>query len=86
MVRHDQPRNICEYLCVGLFLCLTAILLCACGGGGSSSTPPPPQNPLPAIASISPTPFTAGASPAMITITGSGFMSSSTAWPRQLLR
>jgi hypothetical protein len=51
MVRHDQPRNFCEYLCVGLFLCVTAILLCACGEGSSWSTPPPPQNPLPAIAS-----------------------------------
>jgi hypothetical protein len=61
MVRHDQPGNFCEYWCVGLFLCITAILLCACGGGSSSSTPPPPQNPLPAIASISPTSFTAGA-------------------------
>jgi trimeric autotransporter adhesin len=79
MVRHDQLRNFYEYLCVGLFLCVTAIQLCACGGGGSSSTPPPPQNPLPAIASISPTSFTAGASAAMVTITGSGFMSSSTA-------
>jgi hypothetical protein len=80
MVRHDQPRNFYEYWCVGLFLCITAILPCACGGGGSSSTPPPPpQNPLPAIASISPTSFTADAGPAMVTITGSGFMSSSTA-------
>jgi hypothetical protein len=63
MVRHDQPGNSCEYWCVGLFLCVTAILLCACGGGSSSSTPPPPQNPLPAIASISRTSFTAGAKP-----------------------
>jgi hypothetical protein len=79
MVRHDQPRNFCEYLCVGLILCVAAVLLCACGGGGSSSTPPPAQNPLPAIASISPTSFTAGTSPAMVTTTGSGFMSVSTA-------
>jgi len=38
---------------------------------------PPPQNPLPSIAALSPASYAAGGSPLTLTITGSGFISSS---------
>jgi hypothetical protein len=79
MVRRTRPGNFYDYLCVCLLSCIASFLLSSCGGGGSSTPPPPPSNPLPAIASISPTSLTAGAAATTITITGSGFILGSTA-------
>jgi len=53
-------------------------LLCSCGGGSTTPPPPPTQNPAPAIQSISPTSAAAGTGGFTLTITGSGFLSSST--------
>ena len=65
-------------------VCLLAlfIVLYGCGGGSkpSSSNPPPPttpQNPTPNITSITPASLVAGSSSQTVTVTGSGFISSS---------
>jgi 6-phosphogluconolactonase (cycloisomerase 2 family) len=52
-----------------------------CGGGSGTSQPPPPpaSNPVPSIASVSPSSTTAGAQSQTLTIQGSNFLSSSTA-------
>lgn len=56
-----------------------ALFIVACGGGHSSQTTTPPNpNPVPSIQSISPTFVPAGTSSQSVTITGSGFLSSST--------
>ncbi len=70
-----------------LFFCVffLALLLAmtACGGGGSNSstttTTQTTSNPVPSITSLSPGTTTVGAANLQITVTGSGFISSSTA-------
>jgi Immunoglobulin I-set domain len=58
---------------------LTAVvLLTACGGGGGGGSSSPPPNPVPSITSLSPSSATAGAAAQTLTITGTGFLSSST--------
>jgi len=53
----------------------------SCGGGGSAGggggTPPPPNNPVPTITALSPTQQAAGSQAQALTISGTGFMSSS---------
>ena len=68
-----------SFKCV-LLTCLFAFLISGCGGGSSGSTTPPPiGNPLPLVSSITPTSVTAGTSDTVITLSGSGFISSSVA-------
>src|SRR5579859_6966831 len=65
---------------------LASVLPCicfvaGCGGGGGSTpapTPMPSLNPVPAIAAVTPSSAVAGATDTSVTITGSGFISSST--------
>src|SRR5277367_1363886 len=66
----------------------TVVLSCAwlmggCGGGSTGTIipppPPPPANPVPAIATVMPSFVLAGSADTPITITGTGFISSSTA-------
>jgi IPT/TIG domain len=60
-----------------LFVCLLCLVLMSCGG--SSSTPAPnPQNPAPVVQSLSPSSAAAGSGGFTLTVTGSGFLASST--------
>ena len=56
---------------------LTMVLLPSCGGGGGGGGQQ--NNPVPSIASLSPTQQAAGSQSQTLTINGSGFMSTSTA-------
>jgi len=76
MVRHAHSIKLRKYLCQSLLFFVAAVFLSVCGGGGSST--PPPTNPVPAIATVSPTTLVAGATGSTVTITGSGFIQSST--------
>jgi IPT/TIG domain len=62
-----------------LFTCLFVFfLISGCGGGSSSSsTPPPNNNPAPVVSSITPSTVTAGTPDTIITVSGTGFISSS---------
>jgi hypothetical protein len=56
-----------------------ASVLVGCGGGSSNSTPPPPSgNPVPSVASISPSSGIAGGVSFTLTVNGSNFVSAST--------
>lgn len=64
-----------------LLVAVAAVGLVACGSHTATPPPPPPQaanNPVPAIASLSPASAAVGAAAQTLTINGSGFMSSST--------
>jgi uncharacterized repeat protein (TIGR01451 family) len=84
----NQPRSSFPKCVPAVILVMAmACLLCACGGGSSGGTsvaqPPPttPQaqsNPVPTISSVTPSTVTAGAGSATLTVSGSGFMASST--------
>ncbi len=74
---HEPTTNYRKCICLSLLSFAAASLLGACAGGGSGTAPP--TNPSPTIASISPATVTAGASGAIITINGSGFIQSSAA-------
>jgi hypothetical protein len=67
--------------CVTVFICGLALIMSACGGGGSGSsftpTQPPAQNPVPNVASISPSNAPAGSRALTLTVTGSGFFAGS---------
>jgi uncharacterized protein (TIGR01370 family) len=64
---------------VGLLVTAIIGLGSGCGGGGGSSSSPPPQsNPVPSIASLSPSSAVAGAAAQTLTINGANFLSSST--------
>jgi hypothetical protein len=72
-----------KHLGIGLVI-LLGLVAAGCGGGGSSSTSSgttstQPANPLPSITSLSPSSATAGAAAQTLTITGTNFLSSSTA-------
>ena len=54
------------------------MMLPSCGGGGGGTTPPP-NNPVPSITSIAPTQQAAGSQSQTLTITGTGFVSGTTA-------
>jgi hypothetical protein len=58
-------------------------LLAGCGGGPTGAInpppPPPPANPVPAIKTVMPSFVLAGSADTTVTITGTGFISSSTA-------
>src|SRR6266542_308214 len=58
-------------------LALVCGTLTGCGGGGHSSSSGTTQNPVPSITSISPSFTTVGSSSQIVTINGSGFISSS---------
>ncbi len=68
------------YRCLSLLLLVTMNIatLVACGGGNSTIvTPPPNQNPVPSITKTSPTAMPAQSSDFTLTVTGTGFISSS---------
>lgn len=70
--------------CFGILLVTTFALLCSgCGSAGGSSTPASPpaptNNPVPSITSLSPNSAVVGSSGQTVTISGTGFLSSSTA-------
>jgi hypothetical protein len=54
------------------------IFLAGCSGGGSGGTTPPASNPVPSLTSLSPESAAVGAAGQTLTITGTGFVSSST--------
>ena len=54
------------------------IFLAGCSGNGGGGTTPPTSNPVPAITSLSPDSALVGAAAQTLTITGTGFISSST--------
>ena len=60
-----------------LVLCLGILVLLEGCGGNSSSGNQTTNNPMPAIASLSPTSLTVGSAPQSLTINGSGFLASS---------
>jgi 6-phosphogluconolactonase len=64
-----------------LSFCLVALaaFVAGCGGGSSAPPPPPPTaNPVPSIASLSPSSATVGAQAQTLTIQGSNYLSIST--------
>jgi hypothetical protein len=66
-------------LCTAVLGCICFVAGCGGAGSSTSTNPPPPSNPTPTISSISPSSVVAGASATTISITGSGFISASTA-------
>ena len=69
---------------VTLILILLLSLMIACGGGGNvggGNTQPPanqnPSNPTPVVSGVSPTSSVAGSGSTQVTVTGSGFVSTS---------
>jgi hypothetical protein len=62
----------------GAILCCMCIMI-ACGGGGSTSNPAPASNPVPTVTALSPSSLTAGTADTIVTISGTGFISSSAA-------
>jgi len=71
--RHSMAP-LARILCVAAGLTFAA----GCGGGSGSTTPPPTSNPVPSITSLSPASAAVGAAAQTLTITGTGFLSSST--------
>jgi hypothetical protein len=75
-----MPRSRCAVmkLCACALLTFT-VAGCGGGGGGSTTTPPPTDssNPTPTVTSVTPVSATAGAAATPVTISGSGFISSS---------
>jgi IPT/TIG domain/Kelch motif len=68
--------------CIGAFVLISIwMLLEGCGGGGNGSGlgPMPEPNPVPTVTSVTPNSVAAGASDTTVTISGSGFISSSVA-------
>ncbi|HKO10544.1 MAG TPA: IPT/TIG domain-containing protein [Acidobacteriaceae bacterium] len=67
--------------CLALTLSFASLLtLSGCGGGGGSSAgtqPPPTQNPTPSVTSVTPATVVAGSASQTLTVTGTGFLSSS---------
>lgn len=68
--------------CLALSLLFASLLtLCGCGGGGGSSagTQPtqPTQNPTPTVTSVTPATVVAGSAAQTLTVSGTGFLSSS---------
>jgi len=76
--RNSANKNI-RLLCA-LLLSVPLLFASACGGGGSNTGggTPPSNNPVPTVASLSPSSLTAGAAAQTLTISGTGFLSSST--------
>lgn len=70
-------RKLIRCLFAPLSVVIPTILLSGCGGGSTTQSPPP-QNPIPAIASISPSGVAAGAAGTTVTINGSGYIQTST--------
>lgn len=68
--------------CFLFLIALASMAFVGCGGGGSSAPPPPPpptpQNPIPTVASVSPSSVLVGSTPQILTINGSNFLTSST--------
>lgn len=76
-VRQTNTRNLL-HLRSALLIGALVLLLSACGGGGSSSSSSSSsRNPAPGASSISPTSAPAGSRAVTLTVTGSGFISSS---------
>jgi uncharacterized repeat protein (TIGR01451 family) len=80
----NQPRSsLPKCVLAPILVTAVACLPCACGGGSvAQPLPPTPQaqsNPVPTISSVLPSTLTAGTASATLTVSGSGFMASSTA-------
>ncbi len=76
-IEHLPRRS--KYVHTALLLFVSAFWLSACGGAGSTPPPPPPptSNPAPAVASLSQSSVTAGASGLNLTVSGTGFIQAS---------
>src|SRR5258707_13595574 len=76
-IEHLPRRS--KYVHTALLLFVSAFWLSACGGAGSTPPPPPPptSNPAPAVASLSQSSVTAGASGLNMTVSGTGFIQAS---------
>jgi hypothetical protein len=73
-----MPRSRCAVIL--LLLCVSFAVTGCGGGGGSSTTTPPPtgaSNPVPTVASVTPSSGNAGDAATPITVAGSDFISSS---------
>lgn len=80
MLRSQPARRFLKYIYAALLTGNCVFLACACGGGGASAapTPQPPQaNAVPQISSISPSNITTVALGSVVTVTGTGFLSTS---------
>src|SRR5512147_784556 len=75
--KRERANRWAESLSVTLTgaLLVILLLLAGCGGGGGSN--PPQGNPVPTVTSISPSSVMVGASRFTLTVTGTGFISSS---------
>ena len=78
--RNSANKEFC--LVYALLLSVPLLFASGCGGGGSNTGTgggtPPSNNPVPTITSLSPSLLTAGAAAQTLTISGAGFLSSST--------
>jgi uncharacterized repeat protein (TIGR01451 family) len=80
MLRTQPARKLLKCVHATFLLCTWAFLACGCGGGGATtvSTPPSVQsNPVPQITSISPGNLTTIGAGTLVTVAGTGFLSSS---------
>jgi hypothetical protein len=72
--RNSANKDFC--LAYALLVSIPLLFASACGGGGGET--PPTNNPVPTVASLSPSSLTAGAAAQTLTINGTGFLSNST--------
>lgn len=79
MPDHSRARATFGLALVFISLILDVIFLASCGGGSALPSPAPQNNPTPAISALSPSTALAGASDTMVTVTGTGFIRTSTA-------
>ena len=79
MLRPSRTRKLLQCLSVAYSLLIVALFACGCGGGGSATAgmPEPQSNPVPTIASVTPSMITTADVGTKVTVTGSGFTSSS---------
>jgi hypothetical protein len=76
----QRPRRFSHFLPLAM-IALSVATFAGCAGGGSNYNPPPPPNSAPSLsanAPLSPSSATAGGPAFTLTVTGRGFLSSST--------
>src|ERR1700730_13724488 len=79
MLRTSRTRKLLQCLSVAYSLLIMALFVSGCGGGGSATAgmPEPQSNPVPTVASVTPSMITTADVGTKGPMTGSGFPSSS---------